>query len=162
MTMTATLDRSIDTGRLGKLLAGGLVGLIAFEVFGRYGAPFIMGGPLSPIGLVLALFKNFLGLPIGATLAHGVHYATGIVFYPLGYLAMTLAAGAVGVRLAGLGAGLVWGLVWGVVTWFLALGVFASLAGLPFMLNFTTITWVSLLGHLAYGLGAALVYELWR
>ena len=47
----------------------------------------------------------------------------------------------------------------GVLTWILALGVFASLAGLPFMLGFIPLTWMSLVGHVALGLGTAWTFE---
>ncbi|MCB1882495.1 MAG: hypothetical protein KDG89_00640 [Geminicoccaceae bacterium] len=40
--------------------------------------------------------------------------------------------------------------------WILALGVFASL---PFMPGFIPLTWMSLVGHVALGLGAAWTFE---
>ena len=134
-------------GDLAKLAAAGIVGLIAWEVFARAIAPLVLGGPLQPHGLIISLFQSVLGFNPGRTTAEVLHYATGIAFYPLGYLAL--------LRMGRLGWA-VTGLIWGVATWFLALGVFASIADLPFMLNWGNLTWMSLIGHVAYAaVGAA-------
>ena len=49
-------------------------------------------------------------------------------------------------------------MIWGVITWVLALGLFASLAGLPFMLNFIPLSWMSLVGHTLYAMVAVTLY----
>lgn len=137
---------------LGLLFAGGFAGLVAWEAFANLIAPLIMGGPLQPFGLIVALFKNLLGLDPGRSFAVAIHYMTGIVGYPILY--WLLSRLALGTRVV------LNGVIWGVITWILALGVFASLAGFPFMLGFGTITWVSLAGHVAYALVAVAVFEL--
>lgn len=136
-------------GDLAKLAAAGFVGLIAWEVFARFITPLVLGGPLQPYGLVISLFQSVLGFNPGRTAAEVVHYATGIAFYPLGYLVL-LRVGRLGWAVTGL--------AWGAITWFLALGVFASIAGLPFMLNWGNLTWMSLIGHVAYAAVAAATF----
>lgn len=42
-----------STATLGKLFAGGLAGLVLWEIWGRLIAPLVIGGPLEPQGLVL-------------------------------------------------------------------------------------------------------------
>ena len=51
------------------------------------------------------------------------------------------------------------GLLVGVGTWILALGVFVSHAGIPFMLNWGGLAWMSLVGHVIYGLLVAATFE---
>ena len=136
-------------GDLTKLAAAGVFGIIAWEVFARLIAPLVLGGPLQPHGLIISLSQSVLGFNPGRTAAEVVHYATGIALYPLGYLAL--------LRVSRLGWPIT-GVAWGVITWFLALGVFASIAGLPFMLNWGNLTWMSLIGHVAYAAVAAAVF----
>lgn len=139
---------------LPKLFVGGLVGLLVWEVFANPITSYFVGGPLQPPALVISLFKNLFGIHPGWPAATALHYLTGIVFYPLGYYALTRVLRSFGT--------LVDGTIWGVITWILALGVFASLAGLPFMLNWVKLTWFSLIGHVIYAVVAAWVFETWR
>lgn len=144
-----------DRGELGRLVAGGLAGLITWEMFARLLTPLVLGGPLEPAALIISLAQNLFGVSPGRLPAEAVHYLTGIVFYPLAYLALR--------RRCSFGS-VVDGLLWGVITWVLALGVFAPAAGLPFMLGWLPLTWMSLLGHLAYGtIAVGLFHRLrWR
>ncbi|MEO1198162.1 MAG: hypothetical protein AAFX39_02840 [Pseudomonadota bacterium] len=187
-----------------KIVGAGAVGLVAWEVFAGHITPLVLGGPLQPTGLIRGLFANFVGVPISSTTASVLHYATALLFYPLGYVLMTqIAERAVPalrhlVWLAMLGfvaimsvdfatmtvaqplgaflglslIGFAWiadrtsisrsfgnGLMLGFGTWILALGVFVSLAGMPFMLNWGGLTWMSLIGHSLYGLAVAFVFD---
>lgn len=137
---------------LTQLFIGGLCGHLVWEVFARFLTRALLGGPLEPAALIISLFQNLLGTNPGRPLAELLHYVTGIVLYPLGYYLLT--------RFVFSRGPIFDGLLWGVITWILALGVFASMAGLPFMLGFIPLTWFSLVGHLAYALVAALVFEL--
>jgi len=139
---------------LPKLFAGGLAGLLVWEVFANPITTYVVGGPLQPPALVISLVKNLVGIHPGWPAATALHYLTGIVAYPLGYYALTRRAASFGT--------LVDGTIWGMLTWVLALGVFASLAGLPFMLNWVKLTWFSLIGHVVYAVVAAWVFETWR
>ena len=132
------------------LLVAGVAGVIVWEIIGNYIAPLIIGGKLSPIGLIISLFKNTIGINPGRDIAMVLHFFTGIVGYPVAYLIATKIVRSFGP--------IVDGLALGVGTWILALGVFAPLAGFPFMLNFGNLTWMSLGGHVVYGLVVTLTY----
>ncbi|MEM1307388.1 MAG: hypothetical protein AAGG99_07680 [Pseudomonadota bacterium] len=141
----------IPTGRqLGALIIGGAFGLALWEVSARLLAPQIIGGPMEPAGLIISLFKAVFGLTLTTTIAETIHIATGLVGYPIGYWVFT--------RIISLGTALN-GLVWGVILWFVALGVFASLAGFPFLLGYGNLTWLSLMGHVLYGYGLATMFR---
>lgn len=134
------------------VFVAGIIGVVAWEIVGNYIAPLIIGGKLSPIGLIISLFKNTLGFNPGRDVAMAIHFFTGIVGYPLAYLIATRVVRSFG--------SIVDGLALGVGTWILALGIFAPLAGFPFMLNFGNLTWMSLGGHIVYGLVVTLAYVL--
>lgn len=132
------------------LLVAGVIGVVVWEIVGNYIAPLIIGGKLSPIGLIISLFKNTIGINPGRDIAMVLHFFTGIVGYPVAYLIATKVVRSFGP--------VVDGLALGVGTWILALGIFAPLAGFPFMLNFGNLTWMSLGGHVAYGLVVTITY----
>ncbi|MGF1553366.1 MAG: hypothetical protein ACFBWO_12850 [Paracoccaceae bacterium] len=134
---------------IAALAAGGAAGLVAWEVFARVLTPLVIGGPLEPAALIVTLFQSTIGVHPGLPAAEALHYATGILGYPLAYWALS--------RGRSLGVGLD-GLVWGVITWVLALGLFAGLAGLPFMLGWIALTWMSLFGHVIYAQLAVAVH----
>ncbi|MEL6291097.1 MAG: hypothetical protein AAFQ44_04830 [Pseudomonadota bacterium] len=132
------------------LIAGGALGLLLWELSARVLAPQIIGGPMEPAGLIQALAAKMLGLQLGKLPAEGVHYATGLIGYPIGYWILS--------RIVSFGSAID-GVIWGVVTWFLALGVFAWLAGFGFLLGYGNLTWLSLMGHLLYGMAAVSVFH---
>lgn len=139
-TVLASL-RLPNTRTLLRLVAAGLAATVAWELWARIVTRAVIGGPLEPAALILSLFR----LPGEfRPLAEALHLTTGFLFYPLLFLAI--------VRLLYSGGPLVDGLVIGVVTWVLALGVFAPLAGLPFMLGFIPLAWMSGIGHVIFGL----------
>ena len=147
--MTAITAIRIPSLRvLGCLVAGGHAADIVWEVWARVVTPIFIGGPLQPAALILSLFR----LP-DAYFVHAevLHVITGLLFYPLvmwGIRTYLIA-----------GSRLFDGLVIGLFTWFLALGVFAPLAGLPFMLAFIPLTWMSGIGHVIYGLVLSYVFR---
>lgn len=67
------------------LLAGGLAGLLAWEIWGRLIAPLVIGGPLEPQGLVTALSSTLLGVGLSKGVATAIHFAIGIAAYPAAY-----------------------------------------------------------------------------
>lgn len=132
----------------GALVAGGLAADLAWEFWARVITPVIVGGPLQPAGLILSLFR----LPAEYYVhAEVLHVVTGLVFYPMVMWAIRTYVYA-GSRLAD-------GLIIGLFTWFLALGVFAPLAGLPFMLGFILLSWMSGIGHVLYGIALSFVFR---
>jgi hypothetical protein len=147
--MNQTLALRIPEPRvLGALVAGGIAADLAWEVWARVVTPVFVGGPLQPAALILSLFR----LP-GDYYPHAevLHLMTGALFYPL----IMWAIRAYIYR----GGRVVDGIIIGLFTWFLALGVFAPLAGLPFMLGFIKLAWFSGIGHLAYGLVLSFVFH---
>ena len=133
---------------LGALVAGGIAADLAWEIWARAITPIFVGGPLQPASLILSLFR----LPGEYYLhAEALHLLTGALFYPLLMWAIRTHIHA--------GGRVVDGIIIGLATWFLALGVFAPLAGLPFMLGFIKLAWFSGLGHLLYGLVLSFVFH---
>lgn len=129
------------------LVAAGLAADVVWEFWARVVTAAIIGGPLQPASLILGLFRlpeSYRGF------AEALHLTTGFLFYPLLYLAIR--------RLVYSGGALVDGLVIGVATWILALGIFAPLAGQPFMLGFIPLAWMSGIGHVLYGLTLSFLY----
>lgn len=72
-------------GTAAKLFAGGLAGLALWEIWGRVIAPMVMGGPLEPQGLVMALAGSLFGLTLPGAAATAVHIAIGVIGYPIAY-----------------------------------------------------------------------------
>lgn len=140
----------LDGATLRSLAIGGAAGLATWEAFARLLTPQVLGGPLEPAALIISLFENLLGLDPGRTAAEALHYVTGILLYPLAYWILTRLARSLGPTLDGL--------LWGVATWIIALGLFASLAGLPFMLGFIALSWMSLVGHMLYAMVAVTTF----
>jgi hypothetical protein len=158
--MTMTLDRPPATGlaipsarTIINLAIGGFAGLGLWEIFSHVFVQWVSGQDLSPPSLVQALVSRWLGLDLSFPTASFVHYLTGFLFYPIGYYILTRY-----IRSFGLVAD---GVIWGVLTFILALGILAPLAGFPFLLH-TQGPWLaimSLVGHIAYALLAAYVFE---
>ncbi len=154
-TMTAAGSRAAapSATTLFHLAIGGLAGLGLWEVWAHVPTTLAVGGPLEPPGLIKSLFQNLFGVAVPDVWARALHYFTGVIGYPVGYYVLTRHVKSFGPRLDG------W--IWGVITYFIALGVFAPLAGLPFLL----LEWggrlslMSLIGHALYGWFAAFVFE---
>jgi len=142
-------------GTLATGLVGGVAALIVWEIFARGIAPFWIGGPLEPAGLVQAVFasatvKDVIGnVGLTKTGAEALHYLTGLVFYPLGYLMVARPLARIVTPF------LPWwsvAAVYGAALWVFALYVMAHLVvGWPPFLGFGQLTWASLVGHVAFG-----------
>ena len=147
--MTSSLALRLPGLRaFGALIAGGIAADLTWEFWARVITPIFVGGPLQPASLILDLFQL---PPSYYPQAEMLHLTTGAVLYPL--LMWTIRSYVfAGTRLQD-------GLIIGLVTWFLALGVFAPLAGQPFMLGFITLTWFSGIGHVLYGLMLSFVFR---
>ena len=156
--MALTVDMRLTGRDIATLLLGGVAGLELWELFTGVFAPLVLGFQFSPIPLVGALFQTLFGENPGRPVNMLVHHATGIVFYPIGFVVLVTIAGAIGLRFAAL----VWGIIWGGITWFLALGVFAPITGAAFLLGYGNLTWASLAGHLIYAITAVGVFAALR
>ncbi len=149
--LDALLARLIPDARtLRDLCLGGAAGLLTWELFARVVTPEVIGGPLEPAALIISLFQNLFGFDPGRPAAEALHYATGVALYPLAYWVLTRVTLSLGPTADGV--------VWGIATWILALGLFASLAGLPFMLGYIPLSWMSLVGHMLYAMVAVTLF----
>lgn len=134
------------------LFLGGAAGLGIWEVFATTLTAWAAGFPLEPPELVKSLFQHQLGLTISRPLAELLHGFTGLIGYPVAYFVLSRLLPQISMPAIG------W--IWGVITYFIALGFFAPLAGQPFLLlNYPVLSFMSLVGHAIYGYVAALVFE---
>jgi hypothetical protein len=136
---------TVDT--IGRVLAAGLAGLLAWEAFSRLVAPLWIGGPLDPTGLIE------MSLGVSGQPALLLHFVTGLVVFPVGYVFIVRPAALWIVPV------LPWpvlGLAYGVGLWFFAMFIIASvIGGAPAFLGFQDLTWASLVGHLVMGTAIA-------
>lgn len=92
-TLTQSARPGVNFVAVATFLAGGLAATLVWEIFARGVAPYMIGGPLQPAGLVSSVFGQ-LGIweafgvarPDRGGIAEIVHMLTGVLFYPLGYL----------------------------------------------------------------------------
>jgi hypothetical protein len=66
-----------------NLAAGGLAGLLIWEVFARVVTKAVLGYPLEPAGLIDAIFNHQFGIEVNYWLREAMHYAIGILGYPV-------------------------------------------------------------------------------
>ena len=143
---------------LGAMFIAGAAAAMAFDLWGQLISPGIGWAALSPHGLARSLLGSF-GLPNGDFAGYFVHfYLVGLLGYPLGWLYVFRPAWrlVIGERLAWI----VPAAVYGFGLWVFAIGGITAVAGLPFFLNFTGITWVALIGHVLYGVVLVAVLHL--
>jgi hypothetical protein len=74
---------------LAKLFAGGLIGLLIWEVFARVLTKAVLGYPLEPAGLIDALFNHNFGIGVNYWVREALHYAVGIAGYPIAYFVVS-------------------------------------------------------------------------
>jgi hypothetical protein len=144
----------VDRQVLIALALSGVAASIAFDVFGQLLSPAAGFVELAPVGLAkLVIAKLFGGSTTGG--AYVLHFLTGLLFYPLGYL---FAARPVARAFAPRTPWWVVGVIYGVITWLWAVYVMAYLvAGLPAFFGFSEFAWVALVGHVLFGWVAAAV-----
>jgi hypothetical protein len=72
-----------------RLAIGGIAGLAIWEGWARLLTPAVLGYPLEPAGLIDALFQHNLGLGVPVLLREALHYAIGILGYPIAYFVIS-------------------------------------------------------------------------
>lgn len=135
---------------LGLMFISGFFATMAFDFWGQVVSPGLGFANLSPHGLAKSLF-GALGLPNGDFAGYFMHfYLVGLVGYPIGWLFVfrPLWDRVIG----GAGGWFVPAALYGIGLWIFAIGGITAVAGLPFFLGFTGITWVALVGHTLYGI----------
>ena len=128
-------------------IVAGSVATIAFDIWGQAVAPALGFGNLAPVPLARGTLNLFLGLDSEAAAQFMHLFLVGLVAYPLGWLLIAKPL------LARFGLG--WpaaSALYGFGLWVFAIGIVASTVTGAFFLNFTTITWLALVGHVLYGI----------
>ncbi len=137
-------------GTLSLMFVSGFFATLAFDLWGQVISPALGFGALSPPGLARSLL-GALGLPNSYFAGYFTHfYLVGLIGYPLGWLFVFRPIWSAIDR---------WDLptvipaaIYGFGLWIFAIGGMTYVAGLPFFLNFGTIIWVALVGHVLYAL----------
>ncbi|OYU48242.1 MAG: hypothetical protein CFE31_11320 [Rhizobiales bacterium PAR1] len=167
MTMSTTTPRlaipSVQT--ILNLMIGGLVGLLIWEVWARVLTKAVLGYPLEPAGLIDAIFNHQFGLMVPWLLREALHYAIGIIGYPVFYYivsrylknwSMTLDALVFATFTAGVlyywskGQATTWHFIfWIIVTVFIATRFINKNVLLRDSIVWGTFTWLNALGIMA-------------
>lgn len=148
----------LNAATVGLMFLAGAMATMAFDLWGQLISPGIGWANLSPHGLAKSLLGTF-GLPNGDFAGYFVHfYLVGLIGYPVGWLFIFKPVWEK--VLGGLGGWFLPAAVYGFGLWVFAIGGITAIAGLPFFLNFTGITWVALVGHVLYGIVLVLVIRL--
>lgn len=147
---------ALSLATLKAILISGAVGTVAFDLWGQAFSPMLGFANLAPIGLARSLL-GALGLPNGAPAGNLMHlFLVGLLAYPIGWLFIFRPLQR---RFLPALPTLLSSALYGVGLWVFAIGGVTAVAGLPFFLNFTGITWVALAGHVIYAIFAALTYD---
>ncbi|WP_201558787.1 hypothetical protein [Psychrobacter sp. 72-O-c] len=142
-----------------KALFAGALATVAFDFWGPSLAPILGFAKLSTIKLPTTMIEVVFGsAPTGVP--ELLHYATGLVLYPLGLLIVVRPIWKA--TLPSLHWSIV-AVVYGIVLWVFALYIVAHLiTGLPPFLGFTEVTWVALVAHVIYAVVLAWGLETWQ
>lgn len=130
-----------------RWIVAGVAGTLVLVVFMEGVARVVLGAPMRPSGLIL----QALGWdPSLRWLAEIVHYALGLVVFPVGFVVFR--------ALVARGPTPALGVAWGVVLWLGAAVVVAPAAGMPPFFGGGPMMIASLVAHLAYGATLGAVY----
>ena len=140
------------------LALSGVAASIVFDVFGQLLSPAAGFVELAPVELAELVIAKLFGVSTTGG-AYVLHFLTGLLFYPLGYL---FAVRPVARAFAPRTPWWVVGVIYGAIAWLWAVYVMAYLvAGLPAFFGFSEFAWVALVGHVLFGWVAAAVIR-WR
>jgi hypothetical protein len=88
MTMTQNAGSKFalpSTSTVINLALGGVLGLAIWEIWARVFTKAVLGYPLEPAGLIDAIANHQLGLMVPYLVREALHYAVGILGYPIAY-----------------------------------------------------------------------------
>jgi hypothetical protein len=140
------------------MLIAGALSTVAFDFFGQSLSPGLGFPSLAPVPLANQVIQTLFGAGWRPG-AHFLHYAAGMVAYPLGWM---LIVRPLALKVAPQVPWWAAAVAYGVALWVFALFIMASLvAGNPPFLGFTGITWVALVGHVLFAVVTAVVVR-WR
>jgi len=145
----------LNLATLKAILISGAVGTVSFDIWGQAISPMLGFASLAPVGLAQSLLGT-LGLPNGAPAGNLMHlFLVGLLAYPIGWLFIFQPLQR---KLVPGMSSFLSSVLYGVGLWVFARGGVTAVAGLPFFLNFTGITWVALIGHVIYAVFAAMTF----
>ena len=72
-----------------RLFGGGLAGLLIWELWARVLTKAVLGYPLEPAGLIDAILNHNFGVTAPWLLREALHYAVGIIGYPIVYFVIS-------------------------------------------------------------------------
>ncbi|MEM0900373.1 MAG: hypothetical protein AAGI92_10550 [Pseudomonadota bacterium] len=148
---------ALNLSTLGMMFVAGAAGTAAFDFWGQVVSPGLGYANLSPHGLAKSLLGT-LGLPNNDFAGYFMHfYLVGLIGYTVGYLYVFKPIWSMVTN--NLGGWFTASVVYGVGLWVFAIGGITAIAGLPFFLNFTGITWVALVGHVLYSIVMVAVFQ---
>ncbi|MCZ8079010.1 MAG: hypothetical protein RSE12_06315 [Fuscovulum sp.] len=148
---------AINAQTLGLLFVAGFFASNAFDLWGQLISPALGFATLSPHGLAKSLL-GALGLPNSDFAGYFMHfYLVGLIGYPVGWLFIFA---PIWRKVIGQSHWLLPSTIYGFGLWVFAIGGITAIAGLPFFLNFTGITWVALVGHMLYGIVLVAVMQM--
>ena len=155
---TTGLLPKLSISTIGLMFIAGFMATNAFYLWGQVISPALGFANLSPHGLAKSLLGK-LGLPNSDFTGYFFHfYLVGLIGYPVGWLFIFE---PIWTRIVGTKLGwFVSSAAYGFGLWVFAIGGVTTIAGLPFFLNFTGITWVALVGHVLYGIVMVAVLRL--
>ncbi len=142
---------NINHRTLRNIIIAGIFGEIVLEFIAWVIAPPLLGVPMRPHLLILALVQAHAGVAIPTTIAVGIHLALGLFVMPSGYV--------LGRNILRLRSWLWVSIAWGVVLWLVAQAILAPLTGRPMFLAFSAYSWASLLAHVIYAIVVAFTFE---
>ncbi len=145
----------ISLATLTLLVLSGSVATIAFDIWGQVISPGVLGwANLAPVPLAIQTVDVLLGFRSKAA-GHFMHlFVVGLVAYPAGWLFIFRPLQE---RLVPRLPLLVSSAIYGFGLFVVAIGIVAGplIAGNPWFLNWTGITWVAMIGHVLYGIVCA-------
>lgn len=140
------------TSGLLLMIFSGAVATIAFDVWGQVISPGLLGwANLAPVPLATQTVEQLLGFR-SQHAGHFMHlFLVGLIAYPFGYIYIFR---PIVERLVPQLPWLVSSAIYGFGLFLVAIGIVAGplVAGNPWFLNWTGITWVALIGHVLYGI----------
>jgi hypothetical protein len=148
-----------------NLMIGGAVGLAIWEVWARFITKAFLGYPLEPAGLIDAIANHQFGLMVPYLVREALHYAVGIIGYPVFYylvsrlmrnwsfkldaiVFVTFSAGVAYYAAKGMGTGFHLAF-WLIVTAFIATRFINPNVRLRDSIAWGTFTWLNALGIMA-------------
>lgn len=137
------------------MIIAGSVATIFFDIWGQVVSPGVLNwAKLAPVPLAQQTVNVLTGVN-SSEAGHFLHlFLVGLIAYPFGYLYIFRPLAE---RILPSLAWWLGGAAYGFGLFLVAIGIVAGplLAGNPWFLNWTGITWVALIGHTLYGLVCA-------